>query len=106
MVEFRYTLGGKSGTVRLRERLRTNQSMVLLQATLDGRGVCLMPTFLAGAALKARRLRRVLPDADFGTVGVHIVYPHRKFLLAKVRAFTEFLADWFGGEPHADPFVR
>jgi DNA-binding transcriptional LysR family regulator len=106
MVELRYTLRGKTGTVRLRERLRTNQSMVLLQATLDGRGVCLMPTFLAGAALKGRRLRRVLPDADFGTAGVHVVYPHRKFLLAKVRAFTEFLVDWFGGEPHADPFVR
>lgn len=104
-VELGYALRGRTGTVRLRDRLRTNQSMVLLQAALDGQGVCLMPTFLAGPALKARRLRRLLPEADFGTFGIHVVYPHRKFLLAKVRAFVDFIAEWFGGDPQGDPFV-
>jgi DNA-binding transcriptional LysR family regulator len=106
MLELRYAFRGKTGTVRLRDRLRTNQSMVLLEATLQGHGVCLMPTFLAGPALKARRLRRVLPEADFGSIGLHVVYPHRKFLLAKVRAFVDFVAGWFGDDPRADPFVR
>jgi DNA-binding transcriptional LysR family regulator len=65
-----------------------------------------MPSFLAGPDLRARRLRRVLPEADFGTFGLHVVYPHRRFLLAKVRAFVDFMAGWFGGDPDADPFLR
>ena len=27
--------------------------------------------------------------------GIYAVYPHRRYLPAKVRAFVDFLADWF-----------
>jgi len=106
MVELHYSAAGRNGSVRLRDRLRTNQSLVLLDAARDGHGVCLMPSFLAGAELRARRLRRLLPNVDFGTFGLHVVYPHRRFLHAKVRAFVDFMAGWFGGDPDADPFLR
>lgn len=35
-------------------------------------------------------------------VAIYAVYPHRRHLPAKTRAFIEFLADSFGPEPYWD----
>jgi DNA-binding transcriptional LysR family regulator len=105
MTDWEYTGKAQSGTVKLADRLRTNQSLVLLDAALDAQGVALLPTFLAGPALAAGTLRRVLPDLDFGSRSIFLVYPHRKLLSAKVRAFVEFMSGWFGPDPEADPFL-
>ena len=37
------------------------------------------------------RLVEVLPDHDFGRLGIHAVYPHRRHLSAKVQAFVQHL---------------
>jgi len=39
-------------------------------------------------------------------VAIYAVYPHRRFLPAKTRAFIEFLAESFGPEPYWDKPTR
>ena len=40
--------------------------------------------------------------ARYPAVAIYAVYPHRRHLPAKTRAFIDFLADSFGPEPYWD----
>ena len=46
----------------------------------------------------------VLPDYKGQEVSVYAVYPERKYLSPKVRAFIDFLAERFSPEPYWDDF--
>ncbi len=94
-----WTLRHASGTeARVRVSggaLRANNGDVLRQATLDGLGITMMPTFIVGADLAAGRLVRVLPEWGDATGAVHAVWPAGRFTAAKVRAFVDMLVDAF-----------
>jgi DNA-binding transcriptional LysR family regulator len=53
--------------------------------------------------LREWALVSLLPGYTFATdVAIYAVYPHRRYLPAKTRAFIEFLAESFGPEPYWD----
>lgn len=58
-----------------------------------------MPAFVAGAALRAGRMRRVLQDFEPEPYGVHALYPHSRHLAAKVRVLVDFLVARYRGTP-------
>ena len=37
----------------------------------------------------------VFPLPELGAASIYVVYPHRRHLSAKIRAFVDFMADWF-----------
>jgi len=88
--------------VSIRGSLRANHGEVLHQAALDGLGLALQPTFIAGDALAAGLLRPVLSDFRPAEINAYAVFLSRKFLSAKVRTFVDFLAEKFGPEPYWD----
>jgi hypothetical protein len=45
--------------------------------------------------VRAGRLRRLLSGFEPPVSAIHVVYPSRRHLSAKVRAFTDFLAERF-----------
>jgi DNA-binding transcriptional LysR family regulator len=51
--------------------------------------------------LQSGALSRVLPDWSLPSADVFAVYGERMTLSAKVTAFVDFLADWFGREPRS-----
>jgi DNA-binding transcriptional LysR family regulator len=53
------------------------------------------PDFIVAADLAAGRLVRVLAEYAPAPAGVYAVYPSRRHLSAKVRAFVDFLAERF-----------
>ena len=53
------------------------------------------PDFIVNDDLNAGRLVEVLPGLMGSDAGIYAVYPHRRYLPAKVRALVDFLADWF-----------
>jgi DNA-binding transcriptional LysR family regulator len=99
---------GASGPVivPIRGSLRANHGEVLLQAAVDGIGIILSPTFIAGEALGDGRLQQVLPAARLAELNAYAVFPSRKFLSAKVRTFVDFLAEKFGPEPYWDAWRK
>ncbi|TQV83298.1 LysR family transcriptional regulator [Denitrobaculum tricleocarpae] len=96
--------GGQS--VRVKGRLRANNSEMLRTAAIDGAGVILMPSWLIGADVEAGRLCRLLDDwevnAGESVEGIHAVYLPNRRGSKKVKAFIDFLAQRFGSPPYWD----
>ncbi|MEX2642453.1 MAG: LysR family transcriptional regulator [Acetobacterales bacterium] len=89
-------------TVPVHGRLRANNGDALRAATLGGLGVALLPTFLVGDDLRQGRLERLLPGWEPPEAGIFAIYPHTRFLSAKVRAFIDFLVRRFNPTPEWD----
>ncbi len=98
---------GKRGTVRVTGRYACDNWEVLRDWAVAGLGVALKSTWDVRKQLEEGALIPLLPGYDFGTdVGIYAVYPHRRHLPAKTRAFIDFLAESFGPEPYWDKPAR
>jgi DNA-binding transcriptional LysR family regulator len=94
---------GKAGAVRVAGRYACDNWEVLREWALAGLGVALKSTWDVRRHLEDGSLVSLLPGYSFDTdVAIYAVYPHRRHLPAKTRAFIEFLADSFGPEPYWD----
>ena len=82
--------------------IASNHGELLVAAAEAGEGIIAQPTFLVGEALRAGRLRRVLPDWQMPTLSLDAVYASRRQLPAKVRIFIDFLATVWGDTPDWD----
>jgi DNA-binding transcriptional LysR family regulator len=104
-----WRLEGLSGSVavRIAGPLRTNSSEVVREAVLSGMGIALRSTWDVGPELKDGRLVHVLEEyGGSRAVGIHAVYPSRRHLEQKVRAFIDFLAALYGDQPSWDAGLR
>lgn len=88
----------------VRGNLRVNNGMAQCEAALSGLGIIIIPTFYVGDLIRQQRLVVLLDDYAMPEIGVYAVYPQRKYLSPKVRAFVEFLAKRFGPKPSWDRF--
>jgi len=86
--------------------LRANSAAVLMCAALAGHGLACLPTYLAGEALCSGRLVTVLDDFVAPPLILRALYPHSRYLSPKVRAFVDFLAERYAGEPVWDRWCR
>ncbi|HEY2137263.1 MAG TPA: LysR family transcriptional regulator [Xanthobacteraceae bacterium] len=82
--------------------LCSNNGEVLRDAATQGRGLALLPSFIAGADLQEGRLRTVLTDYKAPEISLYAVYPRTRHLSVKVRVFIDFLVARFGGRPYWD----
>ena len=78
-----------------------------LMSALAGLGIALKSTWDVRKQLEDGSLVALCSNYTFGNdVGIYAVYPHRRHLPAKVRAFVDFLAESFGPEPEWDSGVK
>ncbi len=97
---------GRRHLVRVDGMLRSNSVDLLRAAAVAGAGVAVLPSFVVRDDLKHGRLKVVLTDYALPEYGVFAVYPSRKDLSAKVKAFADFLAARFGPAPDWDDWLR
>jgi DNA-binding transcriptional LysR family regulator len=93
--------------VPVRGHLRANDSEALRDAALAGLGIALLPTWLAGEDVRGRRLVPLLPAHEWLIApgperAIWAVYPPKKVVPPKVKAFVSFLAQCFGHPPYWD----
>jgi DNA-binding transcriptional LysR family regulator len=94
---------GEPGSVRVTGRYACDNWEVLRDWALAGLGIALKSTWDVRQQLEDGSLVPLCPGYTFDTdVAIYAVYPHRRLLPAKTRAFIEFLADSFGPEPYWD----
>ena len=83
---------GEPASFRVHGNLLTSSADALRVAAVDGRGLFLAPGFVAAPDLEAGRLVPVLTQYRPIDFAIHVVYPHRLHLSAKVRRFIDLLA--------------
>ena len=66
---------------------------LILDLARQGLGIAPMPELYAAQALDSGELVRVLPEWTRGETPIHAVYPSRRSLAPKLRAFVEFVAE-------------
>ena len=76
--------------------IHSDSASALLGFALGGCGVALLPQWQVEGAVRAGRLRRLLPDVVFPQQGVYAVYPNTRHIAEKVRAFIDFLRAFVG----------
>ncbi|MBL4801900.1 MAG: LysR family transcriptional regulator [Emcibacter sp.] len=93
--QWEFIINGKRKTITVTPRARGNADAAIYNMILAGRGVglCLLPTVEADIA--KGRLVRVLQDFEAYDRSVYLVYPHRRHLATKVRAFVDHAVEWF-----------
>ena len=91
---------GRERSVRVDGPAHANNGRFLEALALEGVGIAYEPDFIVGPDVRAGRLVPILRAFAPPPTAIHVVYPSRRHLSAKVRAFTDFLvqrfasADW------------
>ncbi len=86
---------GQMFTVSVSGRIEVNSPIAARAAAVSGLGWAVLPDFIAEPDIKAGRLVPVLDETLPKGGGIFAVYPHRRYLPAKVRVFVDFLVQWF-----------
>jgi DNA-binding transcriptional LysR family regulator len=92
--------GGDSQQVAVDGPLRSNNGEILRDAAIAGAGLSIQPLFIAWQAVRRGELVPVLEDWTIRELSIQAVYPHRRHLSPKVRAFIDHLAGCFGDPPY------
>jgi DNA-binding transcriptional LysR family regulator len=88
---------GRERTVRVAGSLNSNNGDLNAAAAVQGVGIALEPDFIVDSELKSGKLVPVLESFEAPASPIYAVYPSRRFLPAKVRAFVDFLVERFTG---------
>lgn len=102
--EWTFRKGNRATKVEISGTAMSNGGRALLELCAAGMGLMIMPSFGVYQYLDSGRVVPVLTDYEMVSFGIHVRYPSRRFLPAKVRCFVECLKDHFGPDPSADPW--
>ena len=95
--EWRLARDGREIRVPLAPRFATNSNDAAIGHAERGGGLALVLSYQVAEAVRAGRLRVVLPGFQPAPVPIHLAYPTHRLLSAKVRAFGDQVAatcDW------------
>ncbi len=87
---------GKTGytTINVSGRMQSNVADANRIAAVNGLGLVMLATYVVGRDIEKGKLIPVLENYTLPPLDIHAVYPHRKYLSAKVRRFLDFLQIW------------
>ncbi len=92
---WRLSNGRQTETVKVRGNLSTSDGEIAVNWALDGHGILMRAEWDIAKYLRSGRLRPVLESWQTPPADIHVVYPQRHQLSARVRAFVDFLARHF-----------
>ncbi|TCK01914.1 DNA-binding transcriptional LysR family regulator [Volucribacter psittacicida] len=78
---------------KVNAKFTSNNGLVLVEMAKAGLGIINSPLFFIEQELRSGELVELLTDYQQDTIDIHVVYPHRRYLPAKVRAFIDFLTE-------------
>jgi DNA-binding transcriptional LysR family regulator len=84
--------------IQVRAALRVNDMLAVTRAAAAGLGVALLPVFSTSHLVRLGELVRILPDWGIDHGEIYALYPSRKHLPAKTRAFLDHLVQAFAQE--------
>jgi DNA-binding transcriptional LysR family regulator len=86
---------GSTVIARVSATLVTTSITVLRAAAIAGLGLWVSPPFIVSDLLASKELIPLLRDYRLPEMEIVAVYPHRRHMTAKLRAFVDMLVDQF-----------
>jgi len=87
--------GGTAHRIRVSGPVFANSGSFLAAMAREGAGITYEPDFAVGPDVRTGLLVPILRDYPPPTAPIHVMYPSRRHLSAKVRVFAQFLAERF-----------
>lgn len=91
--QWSFTKIGQSVSVPIDGRYKVTTSLAVRDALLAGFGLSLIPYIYVERDIAEGSLVTALEGWSAVETTIHVVYPSRQYILPKVRAFVDFLAD-------------
>ncbi len=83
---------GGSNSVAISGPIEVNSPQATLRAARAGLGIAMVPDFIARPYIQSGELVTLFDDYISKDRGIYAVYPHRRYLPAKVRSFVDYLS--------------
>ncbi|MGX1495044.1 DNA-binding transcriptional LysR family regulator [Labrenzia sp. MBR-25] len=93
---------GERTSVTVKGPLEVNSAAAARDAALCNLGFLRTPLFFVSKEIRDGRLVLLLEPHEEPMRGIYAVYPHRRHLSAKVRAFVDFLVEWYSTGQNAE----
>lgn len=93
---------GQAHKINVNAKMKASSGDFLGAAAIEGLGIALQPTFIAGEAISRGELVAVLTDYEWPVTPAWAVYPPTRHLSYRVREFIDFLAAYFSGTVYWD----
>jgi LysR family transcriptional regulator for bpeEF and oprC len=93
MFPFEYAVNGETVKVTLESVLAVNDGSVYISAGVLGYGIIQPSRFMVAEQLARGELREILTAYQVPPTPLSIVYPHRRSLTSRVRAFTDWVTE-------------
>ena len=93
---------GQAHKVNVEAAMTATSGDFLSAAAIQGLGIAMQPTFIAGEAISRGELVAVLTDYEWPVSPAWAVYPPTRHLSYRVREFIDFLAEYFAGTVYWD----
>ncbi|WP_076414609.1 LysR family transcriptional regulator [Shewanella sp. UCD-KL12] len=84
---------GKPFTVDVRQKVLCNSGEMKLDMAIAGHGICRLPSFYSERAIASGQLEVLFDELPASDIDVFVVYPSRKHLSPKVRAFIDLTVE-------------
>ena len=92
--QWNFTTEKGETAIKVSGRMQANAADPIRIAARKGLGLVMLPKYVVAKDIQKGRLQAVLKDFSVSPLEIHAVYPHRKYLSAKVRSFLDFLQIW------------
>lgn len=86
---------GSTFSVAIHGPIEVNSPQSTLRGALASLGFATLPDFIARPHLQSGALVSLFDDYAPEDRGIYAVYPHRRYLPAKVRSLVDYLYNWF-----------
>mgnify|MGYP001812257765 FL=1 len=93
---------GNEIKTRIHPYLKASTGEFLRDAAVEGRGIILVPTFIAYKEIESGALVTLLNEYSAFQINAYAVYPQTRHLSQRVRTFVDFLVKRFEGTPYWD----
>ena len=82
----------------MRGRYVTDSTFMALRLVEQGLGVSMLPDYICREGLEAGRLKKLFGGRYRISHNIYVLYPSRRYVPSKVRAFLDFLHQHFPRE--------
>lgn len=93
---------GKRHTFEIEAALTASSGDFICKMAVEDQGLAMQPTFIAGEFIRRGQLVPVLTEYQWPVSPAHAVYPLTRHLSYRVRAFIDFMVEYFAGTPSWD----